>query len=205
MEAIRAKENKDKKNQDRAGKIIRKLKQELSALGLISLFYFIWFLLNVLLFIPFPILACWMHMTGLSDEMLTLDFDHERSVGDAISSMPDDNSKDIEVQNVDCGLASVLHPEESRIGGGNSGSCSSEVFQVNPVPLSIPTQEKTGDDSEDVELGGFFVEDAESTKTLDAEISAFQHQEKLKELLSDKNLERLDGIWKKVMIVSYHY
>ncbi|KAL5787272.1 hypothetical protein ACOSP7_004221 [Xanthoceras sorbifolium] len=167
LEAIKAKENRDKKSQERAGDMIRKLKQELSALG-------------------------------LSDEMLALDFGQERASKDAFtSSMADEDPEAIECDNVDSGSGFVVHIDEARIGEDNSRSCSSEVVSLNPVPSSIFAQEKTVDESEDVELGGFFLEDAASSDTLPPEILKLQQREKMKELCSDKNLEKLDGIWKK--------
>ncbi|TXG53796.1 hypothetical protein EZV62_019052 [Acer yangbiense] len=167
LEAVKAKTNRDKKSQERAGDMIRKLKQELSALG-------------------------------LSDDMLALDFAHECASKDAFtSSMPDEDPEAVKCDNVDGGLGFVVHTDESRIVGDNSVSCSSEVFSPDPVPFCIPAQEKTVDESEDVELGDFFVEDAPSSDTLHPEILKLKQKEKMKELCSEKNLEKLDGIWKK--------
>ncbi|KAK4835384.1 hypothetical protein QYF36_009045 [Acer negundo] len=153
LEAVKAKTNRDKKSQERA---------------------------------------------GLSDDMLALDFAHECASKDAFtSSMPDEDPEAIKCDNVDGGLGFVVHTDESRIVGDNSVSCSSEAFSPDPVPFSIPAQEKTVDESEDVELGDFFVEDAPSSDTLHPEILKLKQKEKMKELCSDKNLEKLDGIWKK--------
>ncbi|KAK0589636.1 hypothetical protein LWI29_016618 [Acer saccharum] len=167
LEAVKAKTNRDKKSQERAGDMIRKLKQELSALG-------------------------------LSDDMLALDFAHECASKDAFtSSMPDEDPEAVKCDNVDGGLGFVVHTDESRIVGDNSVSCSSEAFSPDPVPFCIPAQEQTVDESEDVELGDFFVEDAPSSDTIHPEILKLKQKEKMKELCSDKNLEKLDGIWKK--------
>ncbi|XVF68240.1 hypothetical protein PTKIN_Ptkin10aG0189200 [Pterospermum kingtungense] len=172
LEATKAKEKKDKKGQEKAGNMIRKLKQELSALG-------------------------------LSDDTLESDFLHERasacvSEDTLIGSMLDE------------------HPEVISLGdeGGNSASSvmfmgeatdtvndseSSKEFYAESIP-SLPAEEKCvlENVAEDVEIGDFFLEDSSINDPLLPEVLKCQEKEKkMKELYSEKNLEKLDGIWKK--------
>lgn len=59
------------------------------------------------------------------------------------------------------------------------------------------------DESGDVELGNFLFEDALPNEVIPSEVVKLQKKEKLKELSSGKNLEKLEGIWKKVGYVCY--
>ncbi|KAH9685258.1 DExH-box ATP-dependent RNA helicase DExH7 [Citrus sinensis] len=168
LEATKAKEKGDKKGQARAGSIIGKLKQELSALG-------------------------------LSDDILALDFENQRASSYATkdtctSSVPDE---DPESDDQHGGSDFDMHTDHLIIGGKDSESCSSKEFPLQPIPSVEPVQEKTEDEPADVELGGFFSEDALFGDTLAPEILELQKKEKMRELCSDKNIEKLDGIWKK--------
>ncbi|KAH9751111.1 DExH-box ATP-dependent RNA helicase DExH7 [Citrus sinensis] len=168
LEATKAKEKGDKKGQAQAGSIIGKLKQELSALG-------------------------------LSDDILALDFENQRASSYATkdtctSSVPDE---DPESDDQHGGSDFDMHTDHLIIGGKDSESCSSKEFPLQPIPSVEPVQEKTEDEPADVELGGFFSEDALFGDTLAPEILELQKKEKMRELCSDKNIEKLDGIWKK--------
>lgn len=168
LEATKAKEKGDKKGQAQAGSIIGKLKQELSALG-------------------------------LSDDILALDFENQRASSYATkdtctSSVPDE---DPESDDQHGGSDFDMHIDHLIIGGKDSESCSSKEFPLQPIPSVEPVQEKTEDEPADVELGGFFSEDALFGDTLAPEILELQKKEKMRELCSDKNIEKLDGIWKK--------
>ncbi|KAL9448427.1 hypothetical protein AB3S75_015835 [Citrus x aurantiifolia] len=168
LEATKAKEKGNKKGQAQAGSIIGKLKQELSALG-------------------------------LSDDILALDFENQRASSYATkdtctSSVPDE---DPESDDQHGGSDFDMHTDHLIIGGKDSESCSSKEFPLQPIPSVEPVQEKTEDEPADVELGGFFSEDALFGDTLAPEILELQKKEKMRELCSDKNIEKLDGIWKK--------
>lgn len=101
--------------------------------------------------------------------------------------------------------------------GGEDGCVESTVEQVGPqdneivmencttqdVSLSVPSQDGAAvadEDAGDIELGDMFLEDSSSAQVLHPEIVEFQKKEKMKELTSEKNLEKLEGIWKKVMV-----
>lgn len=55
------------------------------------------------------------------------------------------------------------------------------------------------EEADDVELGGFFLEDAPSNEMLSSDILEMQKQEQIIKLC-EKNLEKLDGIWKMVSL-----
>ncbi|KAJ0020057.1 hypothetical protein Pint_31398 [Pistacia integerrima] len=164
-EATKAKEKRDKKSQERAGDMIRKLKQELSALG-------------------------------LSDNALASDFVLERASAyasaDTVSrSMPYDDPEVVTSDEIYGGSDFVEHTDKSIVGGNKE-------FPLKPIPSGVSVQEKAEDnESGDVELGGFFSEDAPSSEALPTEIMKLQKKEKMRMLCSDKNIEKLDGIWKK--------
>lgn len=51
----------------------------------------------------------------------------------------------------------------------------------------------------DVEIGNFFLEDVETNSDVAQELLRLKKKERMRELSSGKNLEKLDGIWKKVI------
>ncbi|XP_034701213.1 DExH-box ATP-dependent RNA helicase DExH7, chloroplastic isoform X2 [Vitis riparia] len=170
LEALSAKEKGDKKGQEQAGHIIRKLKQELSALG-------------------------------LSDNSLESGFRYEHASGFAsedmsYNSMPEKHPEAITLCEVEGG--SVMHPSESTFDGSINECFSSTELSMNSVSSSVPLEERIAaqEDSGDVELSNFF-EDAPSSEVLPHEVLKLQNKEKMKELSSGKNLEKLEGIWKK--------
>ncbi|XP_076959181.1 DExH-box ATP-dependent RNA helicase DExH7, chloroplastic-like [Bidens hawaiensis] len=156
LHAINAKERKDKKGQEQSGQIIRKLKQEMAALG-------------------------------ISVDTLAAEFESRQRA--------------MENKNIEAVIA------------GEDGCIESTVDQVGPqdnekvtdncstedVSLSVPSQD-ADEDSGDIELGDMFLEDSSSGQVLPPEIVEMQKKEKMKELTSEKNLEKLEGIWKKVML-----
>lgn len=60
-------------------------------------------------------------------------------------------------------------------------------------------------ESGDVELSNFFSEDAEKDEALPSSVLELQRRERMNELLSGKNLEKLEGIWKKVIVDSLSF
>ncbi|KAF3452627.1 hypothetical protein FNV43_RR03060 [Rhamnella rubrinervis] len=174
LEAIKAKEKKDKKSQEQAGNIIRKLKEELSA-------------------------------QGLSDDILASEFQHEQATCAAseatyVSSMTHEQSERKEDCNVEGGLAFHSHADESTATIEEDGMeySSSKEVQVKCTPLDVSIQEKIAEeDAEDVELGNFFLEDETSNEGLPPEVCNLQRKEKMRAVFSEKNLEKLEGIWRK--------
>ena len=89
---------------------------------------------------------------------------------------------------------------ESIVDENHLESSSSIGFPLNPIPSSVPHDgEIVSEESEDVEIGNFFIDEASSNDILSSEIVELQKREKKRELCSEKNLEKLDGIWKKVL------
>ncbi|KAM1735057.1 hypothetical protein ACFX11_020446 [Malus domestica] len=156
LEAAKAKQNRDKKSQERAGSIIRNLKQELSALG-------------------------------LSDDILASEFAKEQG------SAPSEDTYDSPCKQCEGVYADDLIVDESNTE--HSGSIHSPV---NSTP-SVPVQGKivAEEESTDVEIGNFFLEDGPSADVPPPEILELQKKERMREMSSEKNLEKLDGIWKK--------
>ncbi|KAI3445599.1 hypothetical protein Pfo_002264 [Paulownia fortunei] len=170
LQAANAKDRGDKKIQEEAGLIIRKLKQEISALGL--------------------------SVDILESGYVSSSY---RASKDAASDpVPSDNS-DGETVNA-CDIDGDTAPTKFRVevdqkGVGTSGSHESST---DTASISIPTQ--NGDalerESGDVELGDFFLEGT-SDQILPPEVLELRKKEKMKELCSGKNLEKMEGIWKK--------
>ncbi|GKV32188.1 hypothetical protein SLEP1_g40810 [Rubroshorea leprosula] len=163
LEAAKAKEKGDKNNQENAGNIIRKLKQELSALG-------------------------------LSDESFASDFWHACISEDNVAY---EHPK--ATTSGDEGRSALLHSDEVTDGGIDMECCISKEFLDTSISSAASVQEKLvlEEASEDVELGDFFLEDASSADALPPEILELQKKEWMRDLSSEKNLEKLDGIWKK--------
>ncbi|KAI3497504.1 hypothetical protein L1887_40163 [Cichorium endivia] len=76
--------------------------------------------------------------------------------------------------------------------------CSEDV-STKGISVNVPNNDAAVSDNEsgDIELGDMFLEDSSSAQVLDPGIVEMQKKEKLKELTSEKNLEKLEGIWKK--------
>ncbi|KAF5733174.1 ATP-dependent RNA helicase putative isoform 1 [Tripterygium wilfordii] len=166
LEATKAKEKGDKKRQEQAGHIIRKLKQELSALG-------------------------------LSDDVLAYDFANElASANTSAHLMPHEHSEEATSDDTaEADSALTVLADDLVIDGNDLECCSSKEFQESPNP-PLP-QKGVSEESADVELGDFFSEDASLNEASTSQVMKLQKKEKMKELCSEKNLEKLNGIWKK--------
>ncbi|CAL5379859.1 unnamed protein product [Camellia sinensis] len=165
FEAINAKERGDKKGQQQASQIIRKLKQEISALG-------------------------------LSDEILASGHDSSSfsASDDAFHSfIPSKHPETVALCNEEGDMASVLPAVESKVNGKGLTLLDLSPEQ-SPVSVPAPALEE---ESGDVELGSFFLEDVLPGDVLPPEVVELQKKEKMRELASGKNLEKLEGIWKK--------
>lgn len=144
LEATKAKEKGDKKSQEQAGHVIRKLKQEISALG-------------------------------LSLDLLEQDFGHQHVYEDMFStSTPCEHFEAITSFDVE-GDSTI----ESIVDENDLESSSSIGFPLNPVPPSVPLEgEIVSDESEDVEIGDFFIDDASPNDALSPGILEIQKREK---------------------------
>lgn len=83
---------------------------------------------------------------------------------------------------------------ESSVVQSVDESCRSKGFSEDSLSHHKGALE---DESGDVELGNFLFEDASPNEVIPSEVVKLQKKEKLKELRSGKNLEKLEGIWKK--------
>lgn len=163
LQAINAKERKDKKAQEQSGQIIRKLKQEMAALG-------------------------------ISVDTLAAEFESRHRV---IEESPYKNL-DAVICEEDIGIDSSVE----QMGPGDTEIVTekfSEAVSTQGISSSVPSQEGTvaDEDPGDIELGDMFLEDSSSGQVLHPDILELQKKEKMKELTSEKNLEKLEGIWKK--------
>ncbi|KZV48665.1 hypothetical protein F511_10351 [Dorcoceras hygrometricum] len=186
LQAINAKARGDEKSQEGAGLVIRKLKQEMLASGLSvdeleSGFESYYNLMSV---------------DALSDSS-PLDNYHDGAVTVAECNMRSDSSSTMFVADVD------------HKGVVSTGS---QEYLTDNVSLGISTQDEVASEreSDDVELGNFFLEDDASKEGLHPEVLKVQKKEKLKELCSRKHLEKMEGIWKmdaqnRVAAYALHY
>ncbi|XP_038878021.1 DExH-box ATP-dependent RNA helicase DExH7, chloroplastic isoform X2 [Benincasa hispida] len=194
LEAAKAKEEGDKKRQETAGNIIRKLKQELFA-------------------------------QGLSVDMLASEFEYGRSLDNALkdepmSSMQDGNVGVNQADNVGSSLDFSMNRNESVDVDGRDWSTAKEMpvdlmsSQENESTVDVDGRDcsiskeisvdllssqgkNDSEELEDVEIGNFFLEDVETNSDVAQELLNLKKKEKMRELSSGKNLEKLDGIWKK--------
>ncbi|XP_019058918.1 PREDICTED: DExH-box ATP-dependent RNA helicase DExH7, chloroplastic isoform X2 [Tarenaya hassleriana] len=168
LDAMKAKEKGDKKGQQRAGQAISVLKQEISALG-------------------------------LPEGMLESEFQREQALNSTIEegftvSMPD---------NIDGSVSADVTPfqpsDDPTMDETSVGSGRSEEVQPKALPSSSSGQELVASDgsTEDVELGDMFSEDVPPAEASPHEILELQKKEMMRELCSEKNLVKLEGIWKK--------
>lgn len=68
-----------------------------------------------------------------------------------------------------------------------------------PVSISMQNGDALDEKSGDVELGDLFSEDISLDQVLPREVLEEQKRVRMRELCSEKNLEKMEGIWKKVI------
>lgn len=168
LQAINAKERGDKKGQEQSGQIIRKLKQEMAALGI--------------------------SVDTLAAEFESRHRVIEESPRE---SLPCKNLDVVTCDEDGC-MNSSVKQMDSKDNGTVIESCSEDVSTLgisSSVPSHDGTI--VDEDSEDIELGDMFLENSSSGQVLHPEIVELQKKEKMKELTSEFFLEKLEGIWKK--------
>ena len=161
---------------------------------------------------------------GLSDDMLASEFEFGRALDNASKDAPtqDQNFGVNQTDDVGSSLDLSVHRNESVDIDGRDRSTSKEIsvdlmssqekestVDVDGRDCSTPKEISVGlissqgkndcEELEDVEIGNFFVEDVETNSDVAQELLELKKKEKLRELSSGKNLEKLDGIWKKVI------
>ncbi|XAR56315.1 RNA helicase, partial [Bertholletia excelsa] len=166
LEAINAKERGDKKGQQQAGERIRKLKQQMSTLG-------------------------------ISEDEVAMGHGNSFCLPEdaSYSLMASNQSKTVNLCSEEGDVMPFLHAAELT-GNGKAGEANA-LMDILPeqCPGSDPVQ-SLAEDVGDVELGNFFLEDA-SSGDLPPEILKLQKKEKMRKMSSSKNLDKLEGIWKK--------
>ncbi|XP_055816324.1 DExH-box ATP-dependent RNA helicase DExH7, chloroplastic-like isoform X1 [Solanum dulcamara] len=162
LEAIHAKERGDKKGHEQASRTIRKIKQEISSLG-------------------------------LPDDIL--ESAHESASDHAVLDM---SSEKLEVDDVTSHNFRTSNIQEHEIGMDEVAvnNSSNEFTENNPSSVPLDDKAASGGEPEDVELGDFLFEE-DSSPDVSATVLELQKKEKMRELCSQKNLEKLEGIWKK--------
>lgn len=147
----------------------------------------------------------WFPWAGLSDNSLEPGFRYEHgsgfaSEGMSYNSMLEKQPEAMPLCEVKGGSPSVMHLRESSFDGSQEECFSFNEFSVRSISSNDPLEEKISakEESGDVELSSLF-EDAPEKEALPSEILKLQRKEKMKDLFNGKNLEKLEGIWKKVV------
>lgn len=138
--------------------------------------------------------------SGLSDDSLALEHEHEISYtfkSERASTGP---------EAVDCFKEKTPCDTEG-LASGKTEVAESDVESHSMVehlvksgsPVVHVEKDSAQGEVGDIELGGLFLEDASPSEILPPDILKVQKQEKIRRL-SEKNLDKLDGIWKKVIL-----
>ncbi|KAK4491260.1 hypothetical protein RD792_001996 [Penstemon davidsonii] len=187
LEAVNAKERGDKKSQEEAGLSIRKLKQEILALGTLLIFMDDLDYLDVNSF------------SGLSVD--TLESGYASSCYHTTNEAPSDPGSS---DNFDAGTVNACSIEgdtefEIEVDQKRVDNSGSHGYSTDNVSASVSAQVRDAKEEEsgDLDIGDFFMEDGTSEQVLPGAILELQKKEKIKELCSGKNLEKMEGIWKK--------
>lgn len=146
------------------------------------------------------------YLAGLSDDILASEFQHEQAACAAseatnVSSTSHGNFEGKESSNIEDCMVFGLHAEETTVEEDKMGYSGPKELQVKCTPSVVSVEEKIPaeeEDSVDVELGSFFLEDGLSDEGLPHDVYKLQRKEKMREISSEKNLEKLEGIWRKV-------
>lgn len=94
---------------------------------------------------------------------------------------------------------SNIHEHEIGMGEVAVNNRCNEFTENNPSSVPLDDKAASGGEPEDVELGSFLFEE-DSSADVSATVLELQKKEKMRELCSQKNLEKLEGIWKKVIV-----
>lgn len=144
---------------------------------------------------------------GLSDETLAIQHEHEiasKSTSERISTGPEavDCCEEETLSGAEVYSTVILPSDGITVDESDVKHHNVEENPANSDLSGVQAHRKDSaqEEADDVELGGFFSEDAPSNETLPSDILELQKQEKIKKLSEKKNLEKLDGIWKMVSL-----
>lgn len=90
----------------------------------------------------------------------------------------------------------LVHLDQVGLDTSDSHGCSSGTA---PVSVDMQSGDTLDGKPEDMELGDLFLEESSLDQVLPSEVLEVQKKEKFRELCSEKNLEKMEGIWKKVL------
>lgn len=134
-----------------------------------------------------------MQCTGLSDDLLSSVYE---TTNNEVSELTGDlQSHEHLHSNNPCDTEDVV---ELRVVQSVDQSCSPKGLSEDSLSHDKGALE---DESGDVELGNFLFEDSSPNEVIPSEVVKLQKKERIRELSSGKNLEKLEGIWKKVVLV----
>lgn len=133
---------------------------------------------------------------GLPDDIL--ESAHESASDHAVLDM---SSEKLEVDDVTSHNFRTSNSHEHEIGMDEVAvnNSSNEFTENNPSSVPLDDKAASGGEPGDVELGDFLFEE-DSSPDVSATVLELQKKEKMRELCSQKNLEKLEGIWKKVKV-----
>ncbi|CAJ1940427.1 unnamed protein product [Sphenostylis stenocarpa] len=152
LEATKAKGKGDKKHQEQAGRIIRKLKQELSALGLSD------------------------------DNLALEHEHEISSIFKSEGGSTDHESVDCSKERTPCDTEGLAFDEKAVDGSDLESHSTVEYLVKSGSPVVGVEKDSAQGEVGDIELGGFFLEDDSSSEILAPDILKVQKQEKIKRL-----------------------
>lgn len=134
--------------------------------------------------------------------MLESEFLREQAFEDATEREVTSPKRDDVHESVNADALSVQLLDDMNLDANPAGSRSSEKIQPKALPLSSSGQElvMSHDIFDDMELGDLFSEDAPPYEPSPHELLERQKKEIMRELRDEKNLGKLEGIWKKVTL-----
>lgn len=98
-----------------------------------------------------------------------------------------------------CDIVDETDCTDFRVELDQKGVGSSHSTGTAPVSFYLQSRDALDRESDDAELGDFFLEDSPSDQVLPPEVLEIQKEEIMRELCNEKNLAKLEGIWKKVI------
>lgn len=134
--------------------------------------------------------------------MLESEFLREQAFEDATEKEVKPPKRDDVHESVNADALSIQLLDDMNLDANPVGSRSSEKIQPKALPLSSPGQELaiSHDIFDDMELGDLFSEDVPPYEPSPHELLGRQKKEIMRELRDEKNLGKLEGIWKKVSL-----
>ncbi|CAF2133734.1 unnamed protein product [Brassica rapa] len=138
-------------------------------------------------------------LSGISEAMLESEFLREQAFEDATEKEVKPPKRDDVHESVNADALSIQLLDDMNLDANPVGSRSSEKIQPKALPLSSPGQELaiSHDIFDDMELGDLFSEDVPPYEPSPHELLGRQKKEIMRELRDEKNLGKLEGIWKK--------